>query len=107
MAPTRDQLSQSLKDAIGQLQRRTLGVPAEGSAEAQPVPKVLDESVLQVRALISALEQCLFHGLRIEEFKGVFPFWALVSDFLQFHRAEICVWGEVKPRTVRMKHTIR
>jgi len=29
--------------------------------------------------VLAAVEQCIFHGLRVEEFDGVFPFWALVE----------------------------
>ena len=47
---TREALAKELKSCFEALTRRTLGVPAEGQAEAQPVPPKLDESVLEVRA---------------------------------------------------------
>ena len=28
---------------------------------------------------MAAVEQCIFHGLRVEDFHGVFPFWALLE----------------------------
>lgn len=68
-----------VKAAVDALTRRTLGVPEEGCAEAQPIPKVLDDKVKEVRNLLMAVEMALFHGLRVEEFKGVFPFWALLE----------------------------
>ena len=79
MAVAKSQLAVALKEGIQALTRRTLGVPHEGEAEAQPVPKQLTEDVKEVRRLLTALEQCLFHALRVEEFKGVFPFWALLE----------------------------
>jgi hypothetical protein len=68
-----------LKKSIDALTRRTLGVPKEGEAEAQPIPKKLDEAVKEVRGLVVTIEQCLFHGLRLDQFKGVFPFWPLLE----------------------------
>jgi hypothetical protein len=76
---TQTLLIAGVKSAIGALTRRTLGVPEEGQSEAQPIPKVLDDKVKEVRALLDAVEMALFHGLRVEEFKGVFPFWALLE----------------------------
>jgi hypothetical protein len=76
---TKGKLTAALKEAIQALTRRTLGVPHEGKAEAQPVPKQLTDDVKEVRQLLCAVEQCLFHALRVEEFKGVFPFWALLE----------------------------
>ena len=77
--PAKDMLTGALKESIQALTRRTLGVPHEGDAEAQPIPKQLTDDVKEVRQLLAAVEQCLFHALRIEEFKGVFPFWALLE----------------------------
>jgi len=76
MAATRDLLTGSLRDAIQALNRRVHGA-VDGTP---PVPKEgLTEGVKEVRALLTAVEQCLFHAMRTEEFKGVLPFWALLE----------------------------
>jgi len=76
---TRAALLGSLKDAIANLTCRTMGMPVKGQTEAQPVPSTLDDGVKEVRAVLSAVEQSLFHGLRVEQFKGVHPFWPLLE----------------------------
>jgi hypothetical protein len=78
-AETRGLLLTSLKNAIGNLTCRTMGEPVKGQMEAQPVPATLDDGVKEVRAVMVAVEQCLFHGLRVEQFKGVHPFWPLLE----------------------------
>eukprot|EP00616_Rhizochromulina_sp_CCMP1243_P000437 CAMPEP_0118996858 /NCGR_PEP_ID=MMETSP1173-20130426/60809_1 /TAXON_ID=1034831 /ORGANISM="Rhizochromulina marina cf, Strain CCMP1243" /LENGTH=982 /DNA_ID=CAMNT_0006948263 /DNA_START=160 /DNA_END=3104 /DNA_ORIENTATION=+ len=72
-------LLESLKGHLQGLTLRSMGVPTHEGAQLQPVPTAFDSSVKEVRQVLAALEQCIFHGLRVEEFDGVFPFWALVE----------------------------
>ena len=76
MAATRDALTGSLRDAIQALNRRVHGA-VEGTPPVPP--EGLTESVKEVRALLAAVEQCLFHAMRTDEFQGVLPFWALLE----------------------------
>ena len=76
---TKTRLVDSLKSTLRNLTMRCAGMAREGGLTPQPIPSVLSEEVREVREVLQAAEQCVFHGLRVEDFHGVFPFWALLE----------------------------
>ena len=67
--PAKTHLVESLKRSIQHLTLRLAGVAREEGATPQPVPQKLSDDVREVRELVAAVEQCVFHGVRVEEFQ--------------------------------------